>query len=149
MSVNLQIKNYFEDDGEDESDGGGGWQQELQRRYMQDATFMAELRARSISGTLNVVSPPEHVNHQFQQAPYVHGQNFRMQGVHYPVHPKNFGSNDQVHELFGQQLQYPRQDNHSNVGQESLHREELAEHQEVRNKETIEFEEALKQWVNR
>lgn len=34
----------FEDDGEDESDGS--WQQELQRRYEQEANFMAELRAR-------------------------------------------------------------------------------------------------------
>lgn len=34
----------FEDDGEDESDGG--WQRELQRRYAQEANFMAELRAR-------------------------------------------------------------------------------------------------------
>lgn len=34
----------FEDDGEDESDSG--WQEELQRRYEQDANFIAELRAR-------------------------------------------------------------------------------------------------------
>lgn len=42
----------FEDDGEEESEGS--WQQELQRRYAQEATFMAELRARQ-----HPTSPPE------------------------------------------------------------------------------------------
>lgn len=37
----------FEDDGEDESDGG--WQQELQRRYAQEVNFMAELQARNLA----------------------------------------------------------------------------------------------------
>lgn len=54
----------FEDDGEDESDGG--WQQELQRRYAQDANFMAELRARHPS------SPSENQNFNHQQ--YHHNQ---------------------------------------------------------------------------
>lgn len=44
----LQFLLDFEDDGEDESDGG--WQQELQRRYAQEANFMAELRARQQGG---------------------------------------------------------------------------------------------------
>lgn len=45
-------------------------------------------------------------------------------------------------------LQFSRQDNH--IGHNSQEgREESNEHQEVRNKETIEFEEALKQWCNR
>lgn len=54
----------FEDDGEDESDGG--WQQELQRRYEQEASFMAELRARHPS------SPPE----LFSQADQNFDQNY-------------------------------------------------------------------------
>lgn len=45
----------FEDDGEDESDGG--WQQELQRRYAQEANFMAELRARHPSSPGEPVLP--------------------------------------------------------------------------------------------
>lgn len=45
----------FEDDGEDESDGG--WQQELQRRYAQDANFMAEVRARQPT------SPPDQLSY--------------------------------------------------------------------------------------
>ncbi|KAJ8947876.1 hypothetical protein NQ318_010022 [Aromia moschata] len=39
-----ELNSDFEDDGEDESDGS--WQQELQRRYAQEANFIAELRAR-------------------------------------------------------------------------------------------------------
>lgn len=35
----------FEEDGEEE-ESESEWQQELQRRYEQDANFMAELRAR-------------------------------------------------------------------------------------------------------
>uniref|UniRef100_A0AAR5PTZ7 ZZ-type domain-containing protein n=1 Tax=Dendroctonus ponderosae TaxID=77166 RepID=A0AAR5PTZ7_DENPD len=141
----------FEDDGEDESDGG--WQQELQRRYMQEANFMAELRARHPS------SPPEtnHLPNQgypdipgFPGQNYIHGQNFKMQGICYPQNSgqKNYTA-EQMQDHFGQQ--YSRQDNHS--GQEPQHSLECQlesnEHEEVRNKETIEFEEALKQWVNR
>lgn len=40
----------FEDDGDEESDGG--WQQELQQRYEQEAQFMAELRARHSEASL-------------------------------------------------------------------------------------------------
>lgn len=73
----------FEDDGEDESDSG--WQQELQRRYAQEANFMAELRAR------HPVSPPENIQsnamnytqnlaHNYNQPV----QNFHIQGINYP-----------------------------------------------------------------
>ncbi|GJQ79264.1 putative zinc ion binding protein [Trypoxylus dichotomus] len=63
---------YFEDDGEDESDGG--WQQELQRRYMQEINFMAELQAR------NPLRSPEGNNHSATQ-------NFVNQDAHqsFPV----------------------------------------------------------------
>lgn len=80
----------FEDDGEDESDGG--WQQELQRRYAQEANFMAELRAR------HPASPPENNQSSGQSYPpssfgqnFNHGgQNFHIQGIHYP---QNHGMN--------------------------------------------------------
>nr|CAH7714683.1 unnamed protein product [Callosobruchus chinensis] len=76
-----ELNSDFEDDGEDESDGG--WQQELQRRYAQEESFMAELRARQ---------PPQggQVEPPFQ--PYGYGgsggQPFRVQPVHYPGHPQ-------------------------------------------------------------
>ncbi|XP_066139060.1 dystrobrevin beta-like isoform X2 [Euwallacea fornicatus] len=144
-----ELNSDFEDDGEEESDGG--WQQELQRRYMQEANFIEELRAR------HPPSPPE-VNQGYAVAQnYVHGQNFKMQSIHYPV-SQHGGQNNvfetssekEVQEFFAQQ--FSRQDNHHR-GQDSqqnldLH-QEMSEHQEVRNKETIEFEEALKHWVNR
>ncbi|XP_060536455.1 dystrobrevin beta isoform X2 [Cylas formicarius] len=147
--------NDFEDDGEDESDGG--WQQELQRRYVQDASFMAELRARQ------PVSPADDGNHhqysdqtyQVRQN-YVHGQNFRMQGIHYPTTQNNpipttmaqqnhsgygqFSMTQEMYEQLNQNLDQP------NVPE---HNENLNEQEEVRNKETLEFEEALKQWVHR
>lgn len=73
----------FEDDGEDESDSG--WQQELQRRYAQDANFMAELRARHPSSPPenNQSTPPNYppnFGHNYNQP----GQNFHIQGIHYP-----------------------------------------------------------------
>lgn len=64
----------FEDDGEDESDGG--WQQELQRRYAQEANFMAELQAR------HPTSPPEGnqaINQNFVNQGYHQGQNYAGQ----------------------------------------------------------------------
>ncbi|CAG9762189.1 unnamed protein product [Ceutorhynchus assimilis] len=134
-----ELNSDFEDDGEDESDGG--WQQELQRRYMQDANFMAELRARHPS------SPPEGNHFQNQPYPerqqnYIHGQNFIMQGIHYPGSQNGGG---QMQDHFAQQ--FSRQDNHaSQDAQQMENRDASNEHQEVRNKETIEFEEALKQW---
>lgn len=96
----------FEDDGEDESDGG--WQQELQRRYMQDANFMAELRAR------HPLSPPEtnHLPNQgypdrsgFPGQNYIHGQNFKMQGICYPQNSgqKNYSA-EQMQDHYGQQV---------------------------------------------
>lgn len=41
----LRLLTDFEEDGDDD-ESEGEWQQELQRRYEQDASFMAELRAR-------------------------------------------------------------------------------------------------------
>ncbi|XP_076267716.1 dystrobrevin isoform X2 [Rhynchophorus ferrugineus] len=146
-----ELNSDFEDDGDDESDVG--WQQELQRRYMQDANFMAELRARHPS------SPPEinHISNQSSQN-YIHGQNFKMQGIHYPT-TQNMLANSLVQQSFGQMdsnqdpfvQQYSKHDNHLNpdLSQALEACEEENEHQDVRNKETIEFEEALKQWVNR
>lgn len=63
----------FEDDGDDESDGC--WQQELQRRYAQDANFMAELRARHPSSTsppeqTTIITGQQHNNHQQQQTQF-------------------------------------------------------------------------------
>lgn len=71
MNIFLLILD-FEDDGEEESEGG--WQQELQRRYAQEANFMAELRAR------HPTSPPDmpiQNHHQIFQN-YVQGQNFQF-----------------------------------------------------------------------
>ncbi|XP_025835744.1 dystrobrevin-1-like [Agrilus planipennis] len=63
----------FEDDGEEESEGG--WQQELQKRYAQEAKFMEELRARNLS------SPSELNPQQFQN----------IQAHHVIQNHQNFG----------------------------------------------------------
>ncbi|XP_018568287.1 dystrobrevin beta [Anoplophora glabripennis] len=154
----------FEDDGEDESDGG--WQQELQRRYAQEANFMAELRAR------HPASPPENNQSGGQNYPptsfgqnFNHsGQNFHIQGIHYPQnHSTNPGPG-----FVNQQQNYPnytqasnqspfghqstRSDKHSHqesIKNNDIREEDVEEEVEVKNKETLQFEEALKQWVNR
>lgn len=73
LIARLFIIKDFEDDGEDESEGG--WQQELQRRYAQEANFMAELRAR------HPTSPPDMPMQNHHQMPFPNyhlqqGQNF-------------------------------------------------------------------------
>lgn len=91
-----ELNSDFEDDGEDESDGG--WQQELQRRYAQEANFMAELRAR------HPTSPPE--NHQMNPGNYP-----GPAGASGPQYgPPQVGYNH-----YGQQ----QQQNHSNFHQNS------------------------------
>ncbi|KAJ8925465.1 hypothetical protein NQ315_009299 [Exocentrus adspersus] len=153
----------FEDDGEDESDGG--WQQELQRRYAQEANFMAELRAR------HPASPPENDHstgqnfppNSFGQSFNMGNQNFHIQGVHYPQNhnvnsaqtytpQQNYPNYTQAgpnQSPFGNQSVRP--DKH--LQQESLRNDvrdnPVEEEVEVKNKETLQFEEALKQWVNR
>lgn len=79
---------------------------------MQDANFMAELRARHPS------SPPEtnHLQNQgyperqsFPGQNYIHGQNFKMQGIHYPVQnnaQKIYGPPEQMQDPFAQQVCY-------------------------------------------
>lgn len=64
----------FEDDGEDESDGG--WQQELQRRYAQDANFMAELRARHPSSPSENQNFNHHQQYHNQHSGYIGQQNY-------------------------------------------------------------------------
>lgn len=91
VGINEILFTDFEDDGEDESDGG--WQQELQRRYAQDANFMAELRAR------HPTSPPEHM-------PIPNHQNYPQQMINYNHAGHNLNSIQQ------QQIHYPP--NHSN-----------------------------------
>lgn len=76
----------FEDDGEDESDGG--WQLELQRRYAQEANFMAELRARQAT------SPPELPPHNQNFGPGFQHPNFPPQGP--PHGPGFFGGQNHV-----------------------------------------------------
>lgn len=89
----------FEDDGEDESDSG--WQQELQRRYAQEANFMAELRARHPSSPENsqgnAPNYSQNLVHNYNQP----GQNFHIQGIHYPQnHNVNVGSNYGPQQVF-------------------------------------------------
>lgn len=75
----------FEDDGEEESEGG--WQQELQRRYAQEANFMAELRAR------HPTSPPEvplQNHHQLAFQNYVQGQNYSYTQQNHGSQSQNF-----------------------------------------------------------
>lgn len=86
----------FEDDGEDESDGG--WQQEIQRRYAQEATFMAELRARHPSS-------PGEVPQSGQQQGYT-GQTLPTCEEYVEKHPGNgdlnlgpFGPQVNIHSL--------------------------------------------------
>ncbi|XP_017774247.1 PREDICTED: dystrobrevin beta isoform X2 [Nicrophorus vespilloides] len=150
----------FEDDGEDESDGG--WQQELQRRYAQEANFMAELRARQAT------SPPEGNSAQ-------NNQNFHNYPNQQPYHPPNYPQPYVNHQEFSrpnftlqQGPMYPNQHNYSNQGpfasqpqfndrrnsKEFSNTNEIQEGQEQRvdmpmSKETLEWEEALKNWVNR
>lgn len=70
---------------------------------MQDANFMEELRAR------HPPSPPElnHLTNQGYAAQnYVHGQNFKMQSIHYPGAQNNGQSTEQqVQEFFAQQVE--------------------------------------------
>nr|CAI5864756.1 unnamed protein product [Callosobruchus analis] len=159
----------FEDDGEDESDGG--WQQELQRRYAQEESFMAELRARQLPQG-GQVDPP------FQ--PYGYGgsagQPFRVQPVHYPGHsqPGDGAEYDHHHQqqggyaaaAFGQQGAQEQQDtpfgqpfiperrcsqerraSQEQVKQYEIREEVSEEDQEERNHQMLQFEEALKQWL--
>ncbi|XP_019881301.1 dystrobrevin beta isoform X2 [Aethina tumida] len=142
-----ELNSDFEDDGEDESDGG--WQQELQRRYAQDQNFMAELRARHPTSppeggqmiNQHYMAPgPNYNNHAAAQQHYYASQNNVGYAQNYPNYP---GPNQGP---FGPQpskmKQEPIKNNEANDG--------VAEKQEVivRNKETLQFEEALKQWVN-
>lgn len=90
----------FEDDGEEESDGG--WQLELQRRYAQEANFMAELRARQSVG-----SPPENQQQAYAQANFQMGyyqhQHQQQQQQNYMTSPQNqgpFGGPHQVRPLY-------------------------------------------------
>jgi hypothetical protein len=88
----------FEDDGEDESDGG--WQQELQRRYAQDANFMAELRAR------HPTSPPEnhpsqnYNHHQYPALNHHHPNQGYMAQQNYP----NYNQAEPNQSPFGPQV---------------------------------------------
>ncbi|XP_056640992.1 dystrobrevin beta isoform X2 [Diorhabda sublineata] len=147
----------FEDDGDEESDGG--WQQELQRRYAQEANFMAELRAR------HPTSPPENnqmvVQNSYGQ--YNHGQPFHMQGIHYPQNSNmnstsnyvfhqnfsNFSQSGSNSGHFGNQTNRPDKLLHAETAMKNDAQESLEENEEIKNKETLQFEEALKQWVNR
>lgn len=112
----------FEDDGEDESDGT--WQQELQRRYAQEANFMAELQARH-SG-----SPPEnnqyasqsfpgHNNHQTLQNLQSYGQSYNgHSGREFQGQQQNFQINyggnhiTQNQPTFGVQVSFMKQKCH-------------------------------------
>ncbi|XP_044264823.1 dystrobrevin beta isoform X2 [Tribolium madens] len=135
----------FEDDGEDESDGG--WQQELQRRYAQDANFMAELRAR------HPTSPPENhpsQNYNHHQYPALNHHHHPNQGYNAQPNYPNYNQAESNQSPFGPQtpkseqqsiLQQQNEQNNDN-GEEIANREGMS-------KETLQFEEALKQWVNR
>ncbi|KAK9880457.1 hypothetical protein WA026_011703 [Henosepilachna vigintioctopunctata] len=155
----------FEDDGEDESDGG--WQDELQRRYEQDANFMAELRARQANSPGNnpaeVTGFPHSGGYQYQQNSSGHHygeNNYSVQQNMFVSAQQNHtgnGSQNYVTEeygsgynrsnsnqrLFGQQPAKPKQysQEHENGQGYPLMKEQ--------NQDKIQFEEALKQWVNR
>ncbi|XP_072391820.1 dystrobrevin beta isoform X1 [Diabrotica undecimpunctata] len=158
-----ELNSDFEDDGDEESDGG--WQQELQRRYAQEANFMAELRAR------HPTSPPENnqgTGQHFPQNSYVqynHSQPFHMQGVHYPQNSNmNSTSNYVFHQNFSNYSQSSSNAGHfgnqpntrpdkllnpDGTKSNDVRQDPIEENEEVKNQETLQFEEALKQWVNR
>ncbi|KAK4885532.1 hypothetical protein RN001_001803 [Aquatica leii] len=136
----------FEDDGEEESEGG--WQQELQRRYAQEASFMAELRAR------HPTSPPE-LNPQNSQG-YIMGQNFshNNSGQINSNHSSGQHSYSEQHSgLFGSQPQQQSEqsvntkENEGNVNNTTETNEDVQT--ENKSKEMLEWEEAVKRWINR
>ncbi|KAB0801484.1 hypothetical protein PPYR_05838 [Photinus pyralis] len=140
-----ELNSDFEDDGEEESEGG--WQQELQRRYAQEASFMAELRAR------HPTSPPEIT--QNNQG-YVMGQNFNHNSLGQLNSNHSSGQQNYIEQnpgLFGSQ---PQQHGEQSVntkeseGDVSNATEATEEVQsENKSKEMLEWEEAVKRWINR
>ncbi|KAL3285964.1 hypothetical protein HHI36_000478 [Cryptolaemus montrouzieri] len=150
----------FEDDGEDESDGG--WQEELQRRYEQDANFMAELRARQANSPgNNPVEGYPHPGYQYQQSSmgqHYSDNNYGVQQNMFSVAQQNHSGNGSQNYAedyggynrvncnsrpFGQQLVKPKQ-----FVQEQENGQGFPIVKE-QNQDKIQFEEALKQWVNR
>nr|XP_022921250.1 dystrobrevin beta isoform X2 [Onthophagus taurus] len=122
----------FEDDGEDESDGG--WQQELQRRYAQEANFMAELQAR------HPQSPQENN----------HSQNYGNQGYQSQI-PNASHHNFTFQQGFMTHYQQNDNGDHQTVKtpKDSKNFNDATSPHEGKSKETLEWEEALKNWVNR
>ncbi|XP_068895669.1 dystrobrevin beta isoform X4 [Tenebrio molitor] len=138
-----ELNSDFEDDGEDESDGG--WQQELQRRYAQDANFMAELRAR------HPTSPPEnhpsqnYNHHQYPALNHHHPNQGYMAQQNYP----NYNQAEPNQSPFGPQTPNKSEPQSNLQSEQSNDKSEENSNKEGMSKETLQFEEALKQWVNR
>ncbi|XP_025830778.1 dystrobrevin beta-like isoform X2 [Agrilus planipennis] len=129
----------FEDDGEEESEGG--WQQELQKRYAQEAKFMEELRARNLS------SPSELNPQQFQN----------IQAHHVIQNHQNFGHIQKVEDkeessegvpLNAENIQQQKQLEQNDVNNDGYMQNEENENTN-KSKEMLEWEEAVRRWINR
>ncbi|KAK9707799.1 Zinc finger, ZZ type [Popillia japonica] len=149
-----ELNSDFEDDGEDESDGG--WQQELQRRYAQEVNFMAELQARNLAHSpesnnqsicQNYVN--QDTNQSFSASNVINngGQNYG--GPHAYPHHKYMGHlASQMQSPFNPQLNESHQTNGKTID-DSQNLNNPDPSSEIKSKETLEWEEALKNWVNR
>ncbi|XP_063905364.1 dystrobrevin beta isoform X3 [Zophobas morio] len=136
-----ELNSDFEDDGEDESDGG--WQQELQRRYAQDANFMAELRAR------HPTSPPENPSQNYNHHQYPALNHHPNQGYIAQQNYPNYNQAEPNQSPFGPQTPSKSEPQSSLQNEQNNDQGEETPNKEGMNKETLQFEEALKQWVNR
>ncbi|RZC33369.1 dystrobrevin beta, partial [Asbolus verrucosus] len=137
-----ELNSDFEDDGEDESDGG--WQQELQRRYAQDANFMAELRAR------HPTSPPEnHPSQNYNHHQYPLNHHHPNQGYIAQQNYPNYNQAEPNQSPFGPQTPNQSEQQSNLQPDQNNEKSEDTPNTEGMSKETLQFEEALKQWVNR
>ncbi|CAG9820810.1 unnamed protein product [Phaedon cochleariae] len=116
---------------------------------------MAELRARHPSSPPkdNQMPGPNYAQNSYGHNFNHSGQSFHIQGVHYPQnHNINSASSYVSQQNYPNVL--PSNSRPDNLLQESaknndVREDPIEEEGEIKNKETLQFEEALKQWVNR
>ncbi|XP_045461197.1 dystrobrevin beta isoform X4 [Harmonia axyridis] len=151
-----ELNSDFEDDGEDESDSG--WQEELQRRYEQDANFIAELRARQANSPgSNPHESFSHNSYQYQQHPL--SQHYGSQQNMFSAVQQNHSGNGSQNYNSEEYGAYNRTNcNQRAFGQQPMKSKQFPQEHEngqnfpimkEQNQDKIQFEEALKQWVNR
>ncbi|KAF5301319.1 hypothetical protein FQA39_LY10717 [Lamprigera yunnana] len=135
----------FEDDGEEESEGG--WQQELQRRYAQEASFMAELRARHPTSPLEISQNAQNNSSYIMGQNFVHNNSGQVNSNHSSTQQSYVEQN-----VYGIQPQQQGEfvnakESEGNINNATEAVEEVQN--ENKSKEMLEWEEAVKRWINR